>query len=77
MTTLTDAPKGEFRLSMLLYDTRYRAMTMQAIALILLVAAFWYLGSNLAANLRAAGLNISYEFLGSPAGYDINQTLIS
>jgi len=32
--------------------------------------------SNLFSNLAAAGLNISYQFLGSPAGYDINQTLI-
>tara|TARA_R110002094_G_scaffold203520_1_gene174638 strand:- start:9568 stop:10737 length:1170 start_codon:yes stop_codon:yes gene_type:complete len=61
---------------MLLYDTRYRSITMQVIALVLLVAAFWYLGSNLAANLREQGLNISYEFLRNPAGYDINQTLI-
>ncbi len=76
MTTLTDPPKGAFRLSMLLYDTRYRSITMQVIALALLVAGFWYLGSNLMANLRAAGLNISYDFLNSPAGYDINQTLI-
>ena len=76
MTTLTDPPKGAFRLSMLLYDTRYRSATMQVIALVLLVAAFWYLGSNLAANLREQGLNISYEFLRNPAGYDINQTLI-
>ena len=28
------------------------------------------------ANLRAAGLNISYQFLAEPAGYDINQRLI-
>ncbi|SFD59592.1 L-glutamine ABC transporter membrane protein /L-glutamate ABC transporter membrane protein /L-aspartate ABC transporter membrane protein /L-asparagine ABC transporter membrane protein [Sulfitobacter brevis] len=76
MTTLTDPDKESFRLSMLLYDTRYRSITMQVIALGLLVAAFWFLGSNLAANLRAAGLNISYSFLGAPAGYDINQTLI-
>ncbi|MGJ8617772.1 MAG: amino acid ABC transporter permease [Sulfitobacter sp.] len=76
MTTLTDPPTGAFKLSMLLYDTRYRSMTMQVIAVVLLVAAFWYLGSNLMANLRAAGLNISYEFLSSPSGYDLNQTLI-
>ena len=76
MTTLTDPPKGAFRPSMLLYDTRYRSITMQVIAVVLLVSAFWYLGANLAANLRAAGLNISYEFLNSPAGYDLNQTLI-
>jgi general L-amino acid transport system permease protein len=61
---------------MLLNDTRYRSLTFQAIALILLIVAFAYLGNNLVSNLRAAGLNISFEFLGSPAGYDINQTLI-
>lgn len=27
-------------------------------------------------NLAAAGLNISYNFLGTPAGYDINQRLV-
>ena len=41
--------------------------------MILLIAAIAYLMSNLATNLRAAGLNISYQFLGEPAGYDINQ----
>jgi general L-amino acid transport system permease protein len=61
---------------MLLNDSRYRSITMQVIALLLLITAFWYLGSNLMANLRAQGLNISYEFLNSSAGYDINQTLI-
>jgi len=76
MTTLTDPPKGSFRLSQLLNDTRYRSTTLQVIAFIVLMATVWYLYSNLAANLRAAGLNISYAFLGNPAGYDINQTLI-
>jgi len=61
---------------MLLNDTRYRSITFQAIALILLVAAIWYLMSNLFANLEEQGLNISYSFLGATAGYDINQTLI-
>ncbi|WP_238373006.1 amino acid ABC transporter permease [Heliomarina baculiformis] len=76
MTTITDPPKGEFRLSMLLYDTRYRSMTLQVIAALVLALALAYLYRNLAFNLREAGLNISFEFLGSPAGYDINQTLI-
>ena len=76
MTTMTDPPQGAFRLSMLINDTRYRSYTFQFIALIALIAAFAYLGSNLFRNLAAAGLNISYEFLGSPSGYDINQTLI-
>ena len=76
MTILTDPPQESFKLSMLLNDSRYRSITMQVIALLLLITAFWYLGSNLMANLRAQGLNISYEFLNSSAGYDINQTLI-
>jgi len=61
---------------MLLNDSRYRSMTLQVIAALLLALALFYLYSNLAANLRAAGLNISFAFLGAPAGYDINQTLI-
>ena len=76
MTTMTDPPQASFRLSMLINDTRYRSYTFQFIALMILIVSFAYLGSNLASNLAAAGLNISYQFLGSPAGYDINQTLI-
>lgn len=73
---MTDPPKASFKLSMLLNDTRYRSYTFQFIALILLIAAMAYLGSNLAQNLRDAGLNISYDFLGEPSNYDINQSLI-
>ncbi|NNE79878.1 MAG: ABC transporter permease subunit [Silicimonas sp.] len=73
MATLTDPPSSGFRLSKLIYDTRYRSYTFQFIALMALVALIGYLGSNLMQNLRAAGLNISYEFLGEPSGYDINQ----
>ncbi len=76
MTSITDPPQGSFRLSMLINDTRYRSLTFQAIAAILLALSIWYLGNNLIQNLRQAGLNISYSFLGSPAGYDINQTLV-
>ena len=76
MTSLSP-PRGEsFTLSKLINDTRYRSYTFQFIALVLLIALFAYLGSNLAQNLRDAGLNISYNFLSEPAGYDINQRLI-
>ena len=61
---------------MLLNDTRYRSYTFQFLSLFLLFIAFAYLGSNLVQNLEEAGLNISYAFLGEPAGYDINQRLI-
>ena len=62
MSTITDPPGGTFRLSMLLNDRRYRSMTLQVVAAILLALALFYLYSNLAANLRAAGLNISLHF---------------
>lgn len=61
---------------MLLNDTRYRAYTFQFIALFILIVMMAYLGMNLVRNLAAAGLNISYEFLDQPAGYDINQRLV-
>jgi general L-amino acid transport system permease protein len=61
---------------MLINDKRYRSLTFQAIAAIILALSFWYLGNNLIQNLRAAGLNISFSFLNSVSGYDINQTLV-
>lgn len=76
MTTLTDPPKSTFRVSQLIYDTRYRSLTFQVIAFILLSVAIGYLAKNLGANLRDQGLSISFGFLGVPAGYDINQRLI-
>ncbi len=76
MTTMTDPPRESFRLSMLINDTRYRSMTFQAIALFSLIVAIAYLANNLLTNLAAQGLNIAYDFLGDPAGYDINQRLI-
>ena len=35
MTTMTDPPQASFRLSQLIYDTRYRSYTFQFIALML------------------------------------------
>ncbi|HEV8035488.1 ABC transporter permease subunit [Yoonia sp.] len=76
MTSVTDPPQGSFRLSMLINDTRYRSYTFQFIALVLLIGFMAYLGINLVSNLAAQGLNISFGFLGDPAGYDINQTVV-
>ncbi|MEO0363298.1 MAG: ABC transporter permease subunit [Pseudomonadota bacterium] len=74
MSTITDPQSvAGFRLSMLLNDTRYRSLTFQFIALILLILGIAYLASNLLQNLAEAGLDISWAFLGDPAGYDINQ----
>ncbi len=76
MTSITDPPRGAFRPSMLINDTRYRSYTFQAIAFIVLALAIGYLINNLFTNLAAQGLDIDFSFLGAPAGYDINQRLI-
>jgi len=75
MSTISDPGTGNdgFRIGMLINDTRYRSYTFQFIALLGLIFGIGYLVSNLLANLAAAGLNISWAFLGEPAGYDINQ----
>jgi general L-amino acid transport system permease protein len=73
MSSTPDTPQGGFRLSMLLNDTRYRSYTFQFIALVAIIAAMAFIGGNLVRNLTAAGLNISYDFLGQQSGYDINQ----
>ena len=76
MSTTTQSDRGTFRLSMLLNDKRYRSYTFQFFALFVLICIIAYLGKNLIENLAAAGLNISYGFLGEASGYDINQRLI-
>ena len=76
MNTSELARRDKFQFSILLNDKRYRSYTFQFFALFILICAMAYLGMNLLENLAAAGLNISYSFLGEPAGYDINQRLI-
>ena len=76
MTTLTDPPKESFRLSQLIYDTRYRSMTIQIVALIGFLILIGWLISNTAQNLADLGKQPSFRFLWEPAGYDINQRLI-
>ncbi|PHQ97867.1 MAG: amino acid ABC transporter permease [Marinosulfonomonas sp.] len=65
-----------FRLSMLIYDSRYRSLTIQVIALMLFMLAVAWLLSNAASNLAALGKPINFKFLSQPAGYDINQKII-
>lgn len=76
MTTLSEVPQPAFRLSMLVNDRRYRGITFQIIAFFAFLLFFGWLAWNAAQNLAALGQDISYEFLGEPAGYDINQQLI-
>lgn len=76
MSTMTEPPKQGFRLSQLLYDSRYRSITIQVVALVLLIAAIFWLGSNIVQNLEALNKEFTFRFLTQPAGYDINQRLI-
>jgi len=76
MTTLTDPPRESFRLSMLLYDTRYRSTTIQVVALLgFMLGAAWLI-NNVIVNLALAGKTFNFGFLGEASGYDINQRLI-
>ncbi|WP_322866464.1 amino acid ABC transporter permease [Aquicoccus sp. G2-2] len=76
MATLTDPPKQAFRLSQLIYDTRYRSITIQIVALIGFLLLIGWLVNNTAQNLAELGKQPSFRFLGEPSGYDINQRLI-
>lgn len=76
MAMSSETPGSSFRLSMLLYDTRYRSMTIQIVFLFLITLGFWWLVDNTLTNLAQKGKDISFSFLGARAGYDINQRLI-
>ncbi len=65
-----------FRLSMLIYDRRYRAITLQVIVFILVMLVGWWLIANTVANLSQLGKDFNFDFLGKRAGYDIPQMLI-
>jgi general L-amino acid transport system permease protein len=76
MALASDTPKDGFRLSMLVYDTRFRSITIQVIVLILFGLVLAWLLHNVSANLAAKGRPFNYGFLFSAAGYDIAQTLV-
>jgi general L-amino acid transport system permease protein len=76
MSTFTDPPKEQFRLSMLLYDTRYRSATIQVIAMFCFMLLAAWLINNTAQNLASLGKPIDFGFFSEPASYDINQRLL-
>ncbi|QHQ33831.1 amino acid ABC transporter permease [Algicella marina] len=76
MAAISDESEPTFRLSMLIYDTRYRSLTIQAVALLGFLLGIGWLISNAAQNLADLGKPLGFGFLANPAGYDINQRLI-
>lgn len=76
MSNTAAPPKETFRLSMLLYDARYRGISIQIFVLLLFLLGFFWLANNAVQNLAALGKPIRFDFLGDTAGYDINQRLV-
>lgn len=74
--TGTNTQSEGFRLSQLIYDTRYRGATIQVVAMFALMLAFAWLINNTIQNLAALGKEFSFSFLWSTAGYDVNQRLL-
>jgi len=76
MAIVADVPKDGFRFSMLIYDTRFRSITIQLIVLILFLLGVAWLVNNTIENLAAKDKDIDFGFLWNRAGYDIGQTLV-
>ncbi|MDN5787282.1 amino acid ABC transporter permease [Pseudorhodobacter sp.] len=76
MAMMSETQGSSFRLSMLIYDTRYRSITIQIIFLFLMMAGAAWLIDNTLANLAEKGKDIDFSFLWARAGYDINQRLV-
>jgi general L-amino acid transport system permease protein len=53
-----------------------RGVLYQVIALFLVVLTLAYLANNTQANMAARGIPSGFDFLGSPAGFDIGETVI-
>lgn len=77
MAIATDVPKQGFRLSQLLYDTRYRSMTIQVVVMMLFMAGAAWLVNNTLTNLEARGKDFNFGFLWIRSGFDIGQRLIA
>lgn len=76
MADITEPPRDSFRLSQLLYDARYRSLTIQVVAAVLIMLLLVELVDNTVTNLAALGKNVGFGFLWTTAGYDINQQLV-
>lgn len=64
-------------LSKLWNNKETRSVILQILTMTLLFAFLAYIVDNAISNLAQVGKTFSFDFLGSPASYDINQSLIS
>ena len=75
MTIVTDPPAGQFRLSMLLSDTRYRSLHFKP-SLHRTGVGLLVFGKQRRSQPCGPGPGHQFRLFGQPAGYDINQRLI-
>ncbi|HVN34371.1 MAG TPA: ABC transporter permease subunit [Casimicrobiaceae bacterium] len=68
-----EAPSKPFRWSW--RSAKFRALVYQIAAVLLVVAAGWYLVHNTLANMRVRGIQSGYDFLRQPAGFAISESL--
>ena len=53
-----------------------RAVLWQVLAVLVLGASLWYLGSNTVTNMKVRGIQSGFDFLLSTAGFDIGESMI-
>jgi general L-amino acid transport system permease protein len=56
---------------------RVRGWVYQAVALLCIGAAIWFLAYNTQENMRVRGIQSGFDFLGQAAGFDIGETMIA
>ena len=60
----------------LLRDPKWRAIIFQAACLVLVCVVTWYLYENTRANMEKRNIGFGLDFLDTPAGFDIIQSLV-
>jgi general L-amino acid transport system permease protein len=61
----------------LLRDPKSRAVIIQVLVVVSLVAFLWFIVHNTAINLEKRGIATGFEFLSQPAGFDIATSVIA
>src|SRR3982750_2841972 len=67
------APAKQFRWSW--RSAAFRGLIYQILAVLIVVAAGWYLVHNTLFNMRVRGIQSGYDFLKQPAGFAISESL--
>ncbi len=75
-TTADHDMEGRSALSKLWTNREARSVILQILTMAALIGFFAFILTNAVANLAAVGKTFSYDFLSTPASYDINQSLI-